>query len=1037
MLETYCFYCMSATPTGGPCPTCGLTAGSYVPLAHHLPPGTLLSDGRYLIGRALGNGGFGITYIGRDLTLGIRVAIKEYFPTGCATRTATVSHDVAYYSGVSKDSLALGRERFLEEARRLARQEKIAVVVGARTFFEENNTAYLVMEYVRGTTLAELAEQRGGRIAPDELLPLVRPLFPALTELHADGLIHRDISPDNLMLERGNIRLIDFGCARESAGGDHTMTSMLKVGYAPIEQYGNGEQGTWTDVYALCATLYRCLTGVRPPAAVDRTPKDDLIPPRKLGVTLTDQQEHALLVGLRILPRKRFKTIAQLEAALYEEPKEEPAVVSEGPITVTEGPAVVAEGPAVVADAPTAVTEGRSEDSVVVTEGPSEDSVVATDEPANEPIVVPEPPRPWYARIPWPMVIAAGVACAVIAGILWYAHPWSPPLGSDVTESETSAVRDPSAFEANFSTDLEDTFASARKISSYDELEKAERAGDPVVFVADTQLMSGFVTVPVLVPEGVTLSGPDVNSHGKNEAKLSFNDLVINHGTLRGNVGVSDDGKLVNYGTVGSEDNLYDCRISCQGTIANKGSIYCAPESFVSGDAVLYNRGYVMVANFYVQDNADVYNRSTLRVGGTGATLVHTSSKPIFNEREATLSVAKSASLGDSAYLCNWGTFEADSLSELGSPVIENEGTITTKVGIAQGNKCLVFGHGSLVAPSTFSAIIFGLSGTVGNGDAASPVPTIDTVDGTIAQVSTTEEFLQALEADDVAGIVVAGRIELRSDADISKPISIEEDGLLATTKDAKLTVRGCELRLSGKAKSLSAHDLDLLDGACLWGAGLEMATGSTLTAKGSLVNLYDPLAETPANDNLSSLSVKLDEGSAMLWSCKQANHCDVQVHGDSSLAIMGEVQHLVNDTKLDGKGGTLFLRGDVELRNSSIRMGDHEAWHEAGGSLTASGSTIELGGMSVTQDCKFWLTSGSKLYSSLWHVESFGECDKFLSIDEESIATNDDSLWVLTTHPVRLEGTIVNNGDLYLGEGVVEEEDRGHITGNGDVVQV
>ena len=990
-----------------------------------LPPGTLLQGNRYLVGRALGNGGFGITYIGRDLTLGVRVAIKEYFPVGRATRTATVSHEVACYSDVSEDSLARGRKRFLEEARRLARQEKLAVVVGARNFFEENNTAYLVMEYVRGTTLAELAKQRGGRIAPDELLPLVRPLFPALAELHADGLIHRDISPDNLMLERGNIRLIDFGCARESAGGDLTMTAMLKVGYAPIEQYGNREQGTWTDVYALCATLYRCLTGVTPPAAVDRLAQDDLLPPHELDVPLSDRQERALLRGLCVPPRKRFKTIAQLETALYGKSKEESVVVIEGPITVAEESITVTEDP------------------VVVTEEPSEDPVTLTDEPADQPIVAPAPPSPWYERIPWPAAIAAGAACAVIAVILWHTHPWTAltsandSAAADVAgDTKNEPVRDPSTFEANFDADLENAFAGARKISSYDDLEKAERAGEPVVIVADTQLTFGSVTVPVLVPEGVTLSGPGVNPLGKNETTLSFNDLVINHGTLRGNVGVSSEGKLVNYGTVGSEDNLYDCRISCQGTIANKGSIHCAPESFVSNEAVLYNRGYVMVANFYVQDDADVYNRGKLRVGGTGATLVHTSSKPIFNEREATFSVATNASLGDSAYLCNWGTFEADSLSELGSPVIENEGTITTKAGIAQGNKCLVFGHGSLVAPSTFSATILGLSGTVGNGDAASPVPTIDTVDGTIAQVSTTEEFLQALEASDVAGIVVADRVELRSDADISKPISIEGDGILKTTKDAKLTVRGCELRLSGKAKSLIAHDLDLLDGACLWGAGLDLESGSTLSAKGSLVNLYDPLVESPANDVSSSSAIMLDEGAAMLWSFREANHCDVQVHGDSSLAIMGEAQ-LVNDTQLDGEGGTLFLRGDVKLRNSSIRMGEHGEWHEAGGSLTASSGTIELGGTSHTQDCSFWLKSGSKLRSSWWHVESFGECDKFLSIDKESSATNNGSLWVLTTHSIRLEGTIVNNDDLYLGEGVVEEEDRGHITGNGDVVTV
>ena len=213
---------------------------------------------------------------------------------------------------------------------------------------------------------------------------------------------------------------------------------------------------------------------------------------------------------------------------------------------------------------------------------------------------------------------------------------------------------------------------------------------------------------------------------------------------------------------------------------------------------------------------------------------------------------------------------------------------------------------------------MFDLSGTVGNGDAASPIPTVDTVNGTVAQVSTSDEFLQALEADDVAGIVVAGRVELKSDADISKPISIEGDGVLKTTKEAKLTVRGCELRLGGVPHSLQAHDLHLLDSACLWGAGLDLALGSTLSAKGSLVNLYDPLAESPANDISSSSAITLDEESAMLWSCNEANHCDVQVHGGSALVMMRKTR-LVNDTKLDGEDGALFLRGDIELRSSPL----------------------------------------------------------------------------------------------------------------------
>ena len=150
------------------------------------------------------------------------------------------------------------------------------------------------MEYVDGTTFKELVAQRGGRIPAGELLHLIEPLFSALSAVHAAGLIHRDISPDNLMLERGSVRLLDFGCARESAQGDETMTITLKHGYAPIEQYQHKGQGPWTDVYGLSTTSYYCLTGKTPPQALDRLMDDEIIMPRRLGVDLTEKQEKAL-----------------------------------------------------------------------------------------------------------------------------------------------------------------------------------------------------------------------------------------------------------------------------------------------------------------------------------------------------------------------------------------------------------------------------------------------------------------------------------------------------------------------------------------------------------------------------------------------------------------------------------------------------------------------------------------------------------------------------------------------------------------------
>jgi len=322
MEKEYCPYCMNLLQEGKPCTVCGLTEGNYIPSLHHLPPKTILKE-RYLIGRVLGEGGFGITYIGRDLQLELKVAIKEYFPIGCANRIASAQLSVSNCPGAAGSSYESGKLRFLQEARTMAKMDKQQVIVGVRDFFELNNTAYIVMEYVEGITFKEMVERRGGRIPAGELLHIIEPLFFALAAMHELGLIHRDISPENLMLENGVVRLLDFGCARDSENGDATLTIALKHGYAPVEQYQNKGQGPWSDVYALCATIYFCLTGKKPPQSMDRLVEDELIPPRKLGADLTIQQEKAVLRGMGVRPRQRFCSVTELYTALYKETVQE------------------------------------------------------------------------------------------------------------------------------------------------------------------------------------------------------------------------------------------------------------------------------------------------------------------------------------------------------------------------------------------------------------------------------------------------------------------------------------------------------------------------------------------------------------------------------------------------------------------------------------------------------------------------------------------------------------------------------------------
>lgn len=317
MENHFCLFCMTPIEAGQTCPSCAQSAESYTPAVYHLPPGTVLKE-RYLIGRALGEGGFGITYIGCDLHLKMRVAIKEYFPKDKANRVSRDSLNLCCYAGSAAGRYAEGKEQFLHEALTLAKMDKQSVIVGVRDFFEANNTAYIVMEYVDGTTFKDLTAHKGGRIPPAELLEMMEPLFSALSAMHAQGLIHRDISPENLMLGNGEIRLLDFGCARESQNGDSTLTVTMKQGYAPVEQYQNRGQGPWTDVYALCATIYFCLTGIKPPQSVDRLVEDELIQPRQLGIALTERQEQAILRGMDIRPRRRFQSVQELHDAIYE-----------------------------------------------------------------------------------------------------------------------------------------------------------------------------------------------------------------------------------------------------------------------------------------------------------------------------------------------------------------------------------------------------------------------------------------------------------------------------------------------------------------------------------------------------------------------------------------------------------------------------------------------------------------------------------------------------------------------------------------------
>ena len=274
---------------------------------------------KYIIEDVLGEGGFGITYSGYDEVLSIRVAIKEYFPHALVTRNNEFSMSVSVSQTKYLDTFEEGKKKFLSEARTLAMFRAEEGIVSVNDFFSENNTAYIVMEYLEGFTLKEYLN--GGNIfSMKAILRIMAPLFDSLELVHQRNLIHRDISPDNIMvLTNGKTKLMDFGSAREiSTAGEKSMSIVIKHGYAPVEQYrSHGVQGPWTDVYALAATIYKCITSVTPVESIGRIMNDTVKPPSALGASIDPVQERALMKGMAVLRNDRYQTLAQFRDALY------------------------------------------------------------------------------------------------------------------------------------------------------------------------------------------------------------------------------------------------------------------------------------------------------------------------------------------------------------------------------------------------------------------------------------------------------------------------------------------------------------------------------------------------------------------------------------------------------------------------------------------------------------------------------------------------------------------------------------------------
>ncbi len=293
------------------CPHCGYIEGTSVEEQIHMEPGVILHN-RYIVGKVLGFGGFGVTYLGWDGKLEMKVAIKEYLPSEFSTRMPGQTK-VSVFKGEKKEQFEEGLNKFVDEAKRLANFKNEEGIVRVFDSFAENETAYIIMEFLDGETLTDLIK-REGVIPEDRAVEMLMPIMRSLEIVHKAGILHRDIAPDNIFLTKsGNTKLIDFGASRyATTSHSRSLTVIIKPGYSPEEQYrSNGDQGTHTDVYALAATLYKMITGKTPPDAMERRAKfesrnkDILVEPRKINKNISRVRETAILNAMNVRVQDR------------------------------------------------------------------------------------------------------------------------------------------------------------------------------------------------------------------------------------------------------------------------------------------------------------------------------------------------------------------------------------------------------------------------------------------------------------------------------------------------------------------------------------------------------------------------------------------------------------------------------------------------------------------------------------------------------------------------------------------------------------
>lgn len=309
-----CPNCFAPIGGGTICPNCGNDYSKNKQFAGVLPAFTLLNN-RYLTGRVLGKGGFGVTYIAKDIISNEICAVKEYMPSEYSTRSGGTQNIVPFSDDKARFVFTHGRDKFMEEAKTLLKLRNNPIVVDILDYFTQNNTAYLVMEYLDGQDLRKMARGSGGKIDPDFAKMVFVTIASSLMEIHRMNILHRDLSPENIIVtSNGRIKLIDFGAARNFVSTQNKgMSILLKPGFAPPEQYNaKGTQGPWTDVYALCATFYTLVSGKPLVDALFRYRGEQQPSLASLGCPVTKKTSDVIERGMELDIKRRYKNFKEL-----------------------------------------------------------------------------------------------------------------------------------------------------------------------------------------------------------------------------------------------------------------------------------------------------------------------------------------------------------------------------------------------------------------------------------------------------------------------------------------------------------------------------------------------------------------------------------------------------------------------------------------------------------------------------------------------------------------------------------------------------